>query len=382
MSGQIFQWRSLRYLDWRIIFIIIGLMLVSLITLASASPQPLRDASEETIWTPVVLSQLRWFFLGSICYLCAATFNYHKLREWTWFLYLFTLIALLGLFFVPAIQNVHRWYRIPGLNYSFQPSEYAKLAVVIALSWYIERRRPMERSFSTAIGALAISLIPFLLILKQPDLGTALVLLPISLVIFYLGGIHPFVVRVGLSALCIALGVVSMVFSGIISHEMLRPYATQYIREYQYERLNPNLHHQRASTTAIALGGVTGQGWFQGEFSRHGWLPAPYTDSVFPAFAEEFGMVGLITLLSLFYALIYYCFQAAIVAKDAFGRLLAAGISVYLAVHVLLNVGMMCQLFPVTGVPLILISYGGSSILSTMIALGIIQSIYARRFTF
>jgi len=101
---------------------------------------------------------------------------------------------------------------------------------------------------------------------------------------------------------------------------------------------------------------------------------------VFPAFAEEFGMVGALILLSLFFGLIYFSFQVAAKARDHFGRLLAAGIAVYLAMHVIINVGMMCGFLPITGVPLILVSYGGSSVLSTMIALGLLQSIYARRF--
>ena len=111
-------------------------------------------------------------------------------------------------------------------------------------------------------------------------------------------------------------------------------------------------------------------------------MPAPYTDSVFPAFGEEFGFIGLLLLLALFYALIYFSFQVAAVAKDHFGRLLAAGVAVYLTMHILLNIGMMSGFLPITGVPLILVTYGGSSTLSTMTALGILQSIYSRRFMF
>ena len=108
----------------------------------------------------------------------------------------------------------------------------------------------------------------------------------------------------------------------------------------------------------------------------------PYTDSAFPAFGEEFGFLGLIFLLLVFYGLIYFSFQVAAVAKDPFGRLLGAGISVFLAVHITVNIGMMIGILPITGVPLVLVSYGGSSVLSTMMALGILQSIYSRRFMF
>jgi rod shape determining protein RodA len=154
------------------------------------------------------------------------------------------------------------------------------------------------------------------------------------------------------------------------------------MKEYQFERLNPNTYHQKSAMTAIAVGGLTGVGFRNSEYAKGGSLPAPYTDSVFPAFGEEFGFFGLLGLLLLFYSLIYCSFQVTAVAKDPFGRLLAAGIAVFLAVHVLVNIGMMCGLLPITGVPLVLMSYGGSSIVSTMIALGILQSIYTRRFMF
>ncbi|MBI3237156.1 MAG: FtsW/RodA/SpoVE family cell cycle protein, partial [Chlamydiales bacterium] len=175
---------------------------------------------------------------------------------------------------------------------------------------------------------------------------------------------------------------VSAMFLGLISHEGFKPYATKVIKEYQYERLNPNTYHQRASQTAIALGGVTGSGWHQSEFTGKQWLPAAHTDSVFASYAEEFGLVGVFFLLLFFFGLIYFSFQVTAVAKDRFGRLLSAGVTTYLAMHMIVNIGMMCGFLPITGVPLMLITYGGSSVLSTMMALGILQSIYSRRFMF
>ena len=160
------------------------------------------------------------------------------------------------------------------------------------------------------------------------------------------------------------------------------PYVTKVIKEYQYERLNPHTYHQKASQTAISLGGVTGSGFRNSEFTGHQWLPAAHTDSVFAAYAEEFGLIGVSILLLLFFGLLYFSFQVTAVAKDRFGRLLSAGITVYLAMHMIVNIGMMCGFLPITGVPLVLITYGGSSILSTMAALGIVQSIYSRRFMF
>jgi len=265
---------------------------------------------------------------------------------------------------------------------SLQPSEQAKLILVIFLSWFLERRAGKVSTLSTAFSIGIIVGIPFFLILKQPDLGTALILYPIALVMSYFADVHRGVLRivsfVGLGVLTL----VSLLFLGALDHEKMRPVFTSVLKEYQYERLNPNTYHQKASQIAIAIGGVSGTGWQKSDFAKRKWLPAAHTDSVFAAFGEEFGMVGLVFLLFLFYALIYFSFQVAAVAKDLFGKYLAAGLAVYLAGHVLINIGMMCGLFPISGVPLIFVTYGGSSIVATMAALGLLQSIYSRRFMF
>lgn len=312
----------------------------------------------------------------------AAAFDYTKLRGWALILYILSIIALIGLFFTDSIQRVHRWYKIPLLNFNVQPSECAKLSLVIFMSWFLEKRAQVSKSIPTAIIALIIVGIPFLLILKQPDLGTALVLCPIVLVMFYFGNVNQVLLRALTALSLIALLFVTLIFSGLLPYEKVKPYARVVLKEYQFERLNPNTHHQKASASAIAIGGVSGVGWRSGEYTRGGSLPAAYTDSIFPAFGEEFGFIGLLFALLLFYSLVYCSFQVTAVAKDPFGRLLGAGISVYLAIHVLINIGMMCGLLPITGVPLVLLSYGGSSIMATMLSLGILQSIYSRRFMF
>ena len=374
--------RYLTRLDFRVIPVILSLMIISLLVISSFSGDLSSDNTDETFFTPIVKTQIQWFVIGSGVYLFCAGFDYNKLREWTWILYVLMILSLVGLFFTDSIQRVHRWYRIPILNASFQPSECAKFIVVITLSWFLERHRSVASSWGTAFYAGIIVGIPFLLILKQPDLGTALVLFPVTLVMFYFGDLRPSIVKwMSILGGC-ALIVVALIFLGILPHETLRPYATKVLKDYQFDRLDPATHHQKSASTAIALGGLTGTGWRKSEFSGRGWLPAPYTDSVFPAFGEEFGFLGLLFLLALYYALIYFSFQVTAVAKDPFGRLLSAGVAVYLAMHILVNIGMMTGFLPITGVPLILVTYGGSSILSTMMALGILQSIYSRRFMF
>lgn len=380
MAMESFTLRYLNRIDWRIIPVIVALMIVSLLVVSAQTAG--LDGVDEGFFTPKTRSQLFRFLLGWGVYLFFAAFDYNKLREWTWILYLIMIVSLVGLFFTHSVQSVNRWYKIPGIPFAIQPSEMAKLVVVFALAWFLERRKGRADSMGTAVAACAIVAIPFLLILKQPDLGSALVLGPIALVIFYFGGVHPRVVRGLIAMAIVCFIIVFLIFLGIADHEKMRPYATKFIKEYQYERLNPNTHHQRASMTAMAIGGLTGTGWRKSQYSGRGWLPAAETDSVFAAFGEEFGLFGLLLTLAFFYALLYFGFQVSVVAKDDFGRLLSAGITVYLAMHIVTNVAMMAGFLPITGVPLVLVTYGGSSVLATMAALGILQSVYSRRFMF
>ena len=370
--------RYLRFIDFRTIPLLFLLMLASVLVISSTTG----EEGVETFFTATSKSQIQWFVLGWAVYLLFAGIDYHKLRSFSWLLYVIVVVLLIGLFFTTPIQNVHRWYKLPFLGRAFQPSEYAKLVVVIALSWFLEYKGGRIKRPGTALQAIIIVLIPFLLILKQPDLGTALILYPIALVMFYFGGINRKVVVSMMMMGLMGLVFVILMFTGVISHEEMRPHATKVLKEYQYERLNPNLYHQKAAQTAIALGGISGSGWHKSEFTGRSWLPEAHTDSVFPAFSEEFGLIGVFFLLLFFFGLIYFSFQVTAVARDSFGRLLSAGITVYLAMHIIVNIGMMCGFLPITGVPLVLVTYGGSSVLSTMTALGILQSIYSRRYTF
>lgn len=371
--------RFFSHLDYRMLGILFALMIISLLIITATDPSL---SEHHGVLSPKALSQLHRFIVGIGVFLLFAWIDYRRLREWAWIAYLLTVIALFGLFFTDSIQNVQRWYRIPGIGASLQPSECAKLVLVIALSWYLERTSSAPHTRTRAFLAMMIVAIPFLLIYKQPDLGTSLILCPIAYAMFYLGNLHPWLLRLlgimGGGALIFVLSI----FLGLLPIETIKPTLAKVLKEYQLERLDPNTHHQRAAITAIGCGGITGSGWCASEFTGRGWLPFAHTDSVFPAFAEEFGLIGEIALLGLFYCLIHFGFEVVTGAKDAFGRLLAAGITSLLAIHLIINVGMMCGLLPITGVPLPLISYGGSSIFVTMAALGILQSIHSRRFMF
>lgn len=365
-------------MNFKLVIAIVLLMVVSLAVISSMS----FEIENEVYFTPLVKKQIQRFFLGWVLFFFFAGLNYQKLREWTWLFYAISLLALIGLYFAPSIQNVQRWFKIPIIGINIQPSEFAKLSLVFALAWFLEKRQDRASSLTTAFLAAIIVGIPFFLILKQPDLGTALVLCPISLGMCYLGSVNAYCLKVVSVMSLVFFIFVSSIFLGIFPHEKMRPMVTKVMKDYQYERLNPNNYHQKASQTAIALGGVVGTGWHQSEFSSKKYLPASYTDSVFPAFVEEFGLLGAALLLALFFLLIWSCFKTAYLCKDQFGFYLSTGIAIYLAMHILINIAMMCGVLPITGVPLILVTYGGSSVLTTMIALGIIQSIYSRRFMF
>ncbi|MDF2576670.1 MAG: rodA [Chlamydiales bacterium] len=372
----------LKRIDFRVIPLILALMCISVLVISSNTTSSYLEASSETFFTPAVIKQCKFFGVGWVVFLFFASIDYNKLRDWAWILYTIALIALIGLFFTPAIKDVHRWYKLPFTDFSIQPSDLSKLIVIITLSWFLEKHRSNIYQVSTTLIAGLIIFIPFLLILKQPDLGTALIFYPVTLAMFYFGEANRTILRILNLIAVVGLSLILLIFLDIVPYETIKPYATLVLKEYQFKRLNPHTYHQQHAVIAIAIGGITGSGWNKGEYTARGWLPEPYTDSVFPAFGEEFGLLGLSFLLALFYTLIYCSFQVIAATPDYFARLVAAGITVYLATHIIVNIGMMSGLLPITGFPLILISYGGSSVVSTMAALGVLQSIYSRRFMF
>lgn len=375
------QYRLFNRLDFRTIPILLGIMCISLLVIGSTT---MEVDKEYASWLsmPFVRNQCKRFAIGLVFYLFFAGLDYRRLRQFAYPGYFIMLLLLIGLFFTTSIRHVHRWYQIPGLAMAFQPSDFAKLMMVIMLSSFLERESLNVASKKTFFMAMALSAPPFLLILKQPDLGSALVLMAMTIGMLYFGGANPFLVRVTslLSFAVLALSVA--VFLGFIPFEKASSVASKVLKEYQVERFNPKSYHHESAKISLALGKITGSGLGKSVYMGRKYLPAACTDSVFPAFVEEFGLIGAIVMLLLLFGLIFCSFQTTAVAKDHFGQVLAAGISVYLTVHVIINIGMMCGFLPITGVPLLLVSYGGSSVMFTMSALGILQSIYIRRFMF
>ncbi|MCY3974421.1 MAG: FtsW/RodA/SpoVE family cell cycle protein [Simkaniaceae bacterium] len=380
------DYRVLRRLDFRTVPVILGLMSVSLLVISATSVDRLQGfrtgGGEPGFFTPLVKSQMRWFGLGIIAYLFFAGFDYGKLRVWSRIVYVASIIMLCGLFFTSSIHNVHRWYRIPFIGIAMQPSECAKFALILMLGSFLDGKSHVIATRKTALQALLLTLIPFVLIVRQPDLGSAFVLYPIASGIFYFAGIHRRILSYLVFFGVAIFSAISLLFLEIIPYDRIHPLASACLKPYQCERLNPATYHHQAGRTAIGLGKYTGSGFRRGRFTGRGFLPAASTDSVFPAFVEEFGVLGGSVILLLFFGLIYFSFRVTAVARDSFGRILAAGVAMYIAVHVVVNIGMMCGFLPITGVPLLLMTYGGSSVLWSMASLGLLQSVYVRRYMF
>ncbi len=373
--------KVLTRLDFRTIPIIFLLMICSIFVI-SATTTEYSTLETAPFLTPHVKNQIKRFAIGWLCYVFFAGLDYHKFRDWSWIIYFTTVLLLMGLFFTHPIQNVHRWYRLPFVGGTIQPSEYAKLSLIFLLSDFLEKKGRSVEDKSVVFQAIILAIIPFYLILKQPDLGSAMVLYPITLGMFYFGGLRYKVVKTMTFIGCMGLVAITLIFSGVVDHKEAKPIVLKFLKPYQYERFDPNTYHHQSAKTAIALGKYFGSGFKKSIFTGRQFLPAAHTDSVFPAFVEEFGFFGAVVMLGLFFGLIYCSFQVTAVARDHFGRVLSAGVAMYLAVHVIINIGMMCGFLPITGVPLILVTYGGSSVTLTMSALGILQSIYTRRFMF
>lgn len=369
--------KYLSKLDFRQIFLIILLMSISLLVISSQTT----EFEKDNFFTYYVKNQIQWYVLGWVVYFFFLRFDYRKFYQITWGLYVIMIIFLLGLYLTAPIQSVHRWYRLPLIGMNVQPSEYAKLVVVFTLGWFLEKQKLHVNKISSVFKLILLVAIPFLLILKQPDLGTAIILYPITLVMCYFGNVNRKFIFFMTSIGVVVIVFVSLMFTNVLSHEKMKPFFTKFLKEYQYERLNPQKqYHQKAALTSIALGGFSGSGFKKSEFSSQKFLPAAHTDSVFAAFGEEFGFIGLIAMLLIFYFLVHISFDVVSKAQDYYGRLLASGIAIYLTMHIIVNIAMMCGFLPISGVPLILITYGGTSLLTTMAALGILQNIYIRRY--
>lgn len=362
---------------FRILVIALVIALVGILSIYSCTYQ-----KEDKIQRQLYQRQIFWLILGLFVYLIVSNFNYRRLWEATYFLYA-SMIFLLFLVFILGTMRLgaQRWLRFVGFN--FQPAEIAKLISVIFLSRYFSVQLPDDISLAVnKFGLIRGLALPFFFIafpigfiFEQPDLGSATMLFFIFLGMLYFSNL-------GLRYIFIFL------FFGIL----LLPILWQFLRDYQKQRLlvflNPNIDPLGAGYTviqskiAIGSGGFLGKGWLGGSQGQLHFLPEAHTDFIFASFVEEWGLVGAGVLLFLYYLLIKEGLEISLRTNENFGRLLALGISSMLGIQIFINVAMTMGLAPVVGLPLPLMSYGGSSIIITFISLGILANIDKKRTVF
>jgi rod shape determining protein RodA len=369
----------IKRMDWLLFGTMAALAVVSVFFVYSASyrppPQPMPNFYK---------MQTAWFVVGLSLYLVVALVDYRLICQWATIWYAIAL-GLLLLVLVNGIKvyGARRWLGWHG--FGIQPAETAKLATLVALSYYLfHRTRESRRQSSIVWVALAMMGAPFVLIVLEPDLGSAVVLIPICFGLMFVAG-----VRMKHLVMAAAVGVV-LVAIGLPIMWKLREHKTGQ-RNYQKDRITVFLHpdyeprgagwNLNQSMIAVGSGGLTGKGYLQGTQNLLGYLPHSVSpnDFLFSVIAEEQGFVGSLVVIGLYAVLLFSGLRIAANARDRLGMLLATGVVVMLFFHIFINVGMTIGLMPVTGVPLPLLSYGGSFVLASMTALGLLQNVWIHR---
>jgi rod shape determining protein RodA len=361
--------RLLAHFDWPLLVCALLVIACGLLTVLSATHVPGHVVSG------LLLRQMTWAGLGLLAIAVALSFDYHWLERYAYLFYAITLVTLVVVAVLGASGGgARRWIALGPA--SLQPSEFAKLALVIALARHLHRQigdQPLPlRSVVISAGLLGP---PALLILKQPDLGTVVVL------------------TLSLAALLLVAGL-RLRFVLVVAAVLVptTPYAWNHLKPYQQRRvvsfINPNAdplgagYHVIQSKIAIGSGMLEGKGYLHGTQNRLNFLPEQHTDFIFSVFAEEWGFLGVCVLVALYTALLLRCFIVASRARDSFGVLLAFGLTAMIFCQVLVNIGMATGSLPVVGITLPFFSYGGSSLLASMLAVGLLMNISMRRFTF
>jgi len=362
--------RLIQNFDWILLLLLLLEAGISILNLYSAT-YPIREMGGAEIF----LKQIYWFLIGFAVLLLATTFNYYVLERLAYPAYFFTVALLVLVLFVGRVTSgSQRWLALGSI--SFQPSELSKIVMVLVLAkFFSERSDYKEYRLRDLWQPFILTSIPCFLILKEPDLGTALflALICISMVL---------IAKVNWRSLLILASA-----SGLAA-----PLIWFGLKEYQQKRvlsfLSPEMdplgagYHINQSKIAIGSGQFWGKGFLKGTQTRLHFLPEQHTDFAFSVLAEEWGLVGSAAVLLIYLFMILWGLNIAKNSKDRFGSMIAVGIVAIIFWQVVINVGMVTGLLPVVGIPLVLFSYGGSSLITTMAAIGILMNISMRRFMF
>ncbi len=361
--------RLIQNFDWVLLLLLLFEAGISILNLYSAT-YPIRNLGGLEIFT----KQIYWFLIGFSVFFLMTTFNYYVLERLAYPFYFFTIALLILVLIVGKVMSgSQRWLSLGPI--SFQPSELAKIAIVLVLAkFFSERGENREYRLRDLWQPFVLTAIPCFLILKEPDLGTALFLGMISISVVLIAKVY-------WKSL--------VIFGG--SFFLAAPLIWFGLKEYQQKRvlsfLSPDMdplgagYHINQSKIAIGSGQFWGKGFLEGTQTRLHFLPEQHTDFAFSVLAEEWGLIGSAVLLLIYLFIILWGLNIAKSSKDRFGSMVAVGIVTIVFWQVVINVGMVTGLLPVVGIPLLLFSYGGSSLISTMAAMGILMNISKKEFS-
>ena len=320
---------------------------------------------------------------GVAVMLAVAAIDYRKFRDWAPAIYGFSLVLLLAVYAVGhKSKGAQAWFQFG--SYQMEPSEFVKIALIIALASFCAAAKG-KVTLRAFVALLGLSAVPFILIYKQPDLGTALVLAAVLVAVLLIGGAS--------ARHLIALALVTVVIGfGVVHFGVLKSYQQARLTSFVSSPNQPdaallrspagaNLYNLAEAKTAIGNGGVTGRGLGKGTMTNLSYVPEQRTDFIFTAVGEQLGLVGSAVLLLLFAIVIWRTWQAATLSRDKFGTLVCVGVLAMLTFQVFENIGMTMGIMPVAGIPLPLMSYGGSAVIATFAALGLVLSVRMRRFS-
>ena len=368
MINRVMDRRGLDNFDLRFLSLIAAILSIGVLSIYSVT----HDQGGSGL--PFYAKQVIWILVGAVAFVIMTVWDYHRLARLAYPAYAVILILLAYVLFEgKTSRGAQRW--IPIGPFAFQPSEFAKLVLILVMAHYYSKA-PRVGWLQRVVIPGALMLPGLLLILKQPDLGSGLSFMAVYAAMLLIVGMRSQ-----------ALGVI-LLFS-----LMLFPFAWEVmwgsLHDYQRQRImafvDPDYdpggkgYHALQSRIAIGAGELTGKGLYGGTQSQLKFLPEGHTDFVFSVFAEEWGFVGVIVLLLLFISLIWLSLEIAVRAKDQLGALLAVGVISMLCFCVVVNIGMTAGMFPIVGIPLPLMSYGGSATIMTMASLGLLMNVKRRR---
>jgi len=356
------------------------LLIAGGITFIYGTGQQVGSTLSTTFW----IRQLQWASVGLICWLFLGMIDYRYFRNFSWIFYAIVLILLVLVLIIGIkVFGARRWLQFGPMR--LQPSEFGKLATLLVLAQIMSIPGFDINKVQDFLKVAAVVGIPFMLIVVEPDLGTAMVLAPMAAVMIFVAGLRWRYIIIGAS---VALSLLTL--EGINEYYRIKPL----LKDYQRQRIEVFIHpekdvkkngwNQLQAKLAVGSGGMNGKGFMQGTQNELGFLPQTVsnTDFIFSVIAEETGFMGVASLIFLYSILIFSILRTAILAADKFGQYLACGTAAIIFMHTFVNMGMSIGVMPITGLPLPLVSYGGSFLLTIMIYLGLMQSVYARRRSF